>query len=146
MATIATYPGLSVHRDDQGRYFVAHGYRKAEHADPETFRVSPYYTDGGRAQEAYVEKAAEYAEHVKGYVMDILRRENATEPSGEWSAWNVATVLDPAARTPESLFDTGRDTWPRPEWLELAERTIKDIGVSGRYVGGTSGYLYSLAA
>jgi hypothetical protein len=139
----ATYPGLSVHKGDHG-YFVAHGYRKLEHADPETFRITPFYPNAERAGRAYHEKAAEYAEHVKGYILDILRRDNVTEPSGQWSAYDVARILDPAAREPRHMFDTGPETVPAAEWVALAERTIKALDVGGRYVGGTSGHLYSL--
>jgi hypothetical protein len=142
MTSTTTYPGLSVHSGENG-YFIAHGFRKAEHKDPETFRISPYYGDGAAAERAWREKSAEYLEHIPGHVMDILRRDNVTEPGGEWSVYDVARILDPAAPNPESMFDTGRGG-PTPEWVALAERIIGEIKPPARYVGGTSKYLYHL--
>jgi hypothetical protein len=42
------------------------------------------------------------------------------------------------------MFDTGPDTFPRDEYVKLAADTIEDLGISGRYVGGTSSHLYSI--
>lgn len=77
-------------------------------------------------------------------VREILRRDNVTESSGEWSVYDVARELDPEARKPTHLFDTGRGTQPTDEWFEVAQASIDRIGASARYVGGTSRYLYSL--
>lgn len=76
-------------------------------------------------------------------VAAILRTENVTEAGGEWSAFDVGRVLDPDAHTPASMFDTG-GPYPSNEWCAIARAAIDQIGVSGRYVGGTSGHLYHL--
>jgi hypothetical protein len=139
---MTTYPGLSIHKDTEGRYFIAYGFSILEHGEPEPFRCSPFYTTAPGAAAAYEEKAREYRAAVPGQVLDILRRENVTEPSGEWSAFDVARELDPLARTPRDMFDTGAETWPRDEWVALALEVLNSLDVPKRYVGGTSRYLY----
>ncbi len=81
-----------------------------------------------------------YIDHVR----EILRRDNVTEPGGEWSVFDVARELDPKTHKPTHLFDTGPDTQPRAEYVEIARAAVKRIEPSGRYVGGVSKYLYSL--
>ncbi len=77
-------------------------------------------------------------------VREILRRDNVTEPGGDWAVYDVARELDPKTHKPAHLFDTGRDTQPRREYVEIAAGAIERIEPSARYVGGTSKYLYSL--
>jgi hypothetical protein len=78
-------------------------------------------------------------------VATILRRVNPVEPGGDWSVFDVARMLDPAARNPSHMFDTGPDTWPRDEYVDLARELIAEIQPSARFVGGVSQHLYSLA-
>lgn len=142
--SIETFPGLSIQAKGD-LFFVAFGFREGEHADAEIFRITPYYTGMEGAEAALATKTAEYRASTVGVVRDILARDNVTEASGEWSAYDVARVLDPGAREPGHLFDTGLGTQPAPEFVALAEESIRALGVSGRYVGGTSGHLYHIS-
>jgi hypothetical protein len=74
----------------------------------------------------------------------ILRGTNIVEPGGDWSVFDVARILDPAARNPESMHDTGKDTWPGQEYLDAARESIARLQPSGRYVGGLTGHLYGI--
>jgi hypothetical protein len=77
-------------------------------------------------------------------VAAILKRANPVEPGGDWSVFDVARMLDPDARKPSHMFDTGPDTWPRDEYVELARAAIAELKPSARFVGGGSRRLYSL--
>jgi hypothetical protein len=79
-------------------------------------------------------------------VRAILKRDNVTEPSGQWSAWDIARELDPEAHKPRSMFDT-KAPYPREQYISAAMRALTELRVDtggGRYVGGTSGHLHSL--
>lgn len=55
----------------------------------------------------------------------ILRTDNPSDPSGQWSAWALAAALDVDCATIEPVL-------------------VRLCPSGGRYVGGTSGHLYSL--
>lgn len=77
-------------------------------------------------------------------VAQVLRTINPDEPGGDWSAWDVARKLDPFPETfgnPERHHVmVARDSLA--EWVSRVIRAACPNG--GRYVGGTSAYLYSL--
>lgn len=77
-------------------------------------------------------------------VAAILRTENVTEAGGEWSAFSVATMLDPDAHKPRGMFDTG-GPYPSAKWCAIARAAIDRLNPPARYVGGTSNYLYHLS-
>ncbi len=75
---------------------------------------------------------------------EILRRNNVTEPGGEWSTYDLARALDPEARDPRHMHDTGADTRPSDAFYGIARAAIGRIDPPARYVGGTSKYLYHI--
>lgn len=68
------------------------------------------------------------AEHV-ATVRRALRATNPNEPGGDWSVWDLSQV-------------TGL------EWFDIVEalEQLREETRGGRYVGGTSGHLYSIDA
>lgn len=77
-------------------------------------------------------------------VAEILRAENVTEASGEWSVFDVARQLDPNAHKPASMFDTCPPYPSADHFLQAKDAIAELCPEGGRYVGGVSQYLYSL--
>lgn len=77
-------------------------------------------------------------------VRDILRSTNPVEPGGDWSTFDVACILDPDAHTPRSMFDTP-PPYPSDAWCAVAVEAVRRLCPrGGRFVGGTTRYLYHL--
>ena len=81
------------------------------------------------AELAAIVEAVEYDPAHVETVRAALRTINPNEPGGDWSVWdlNQATHL---------------------EWFEIVEalEQLREETGGGRYVGGTSGHLYSIDA
>lgn len=79
-------------------------------------------------------------------VREILQTENPSEPGGEWSAYGVAVELARRAQggRPCDFDAQAREVAP-DHLLGVARAAIGRLCPGGgRYVGGTSGYLYHL--
>lgn len=75
-------------------------------------------------------------------VSAILRTDNPAEPGGEWSTWDLSQRLNgtnPATACAAAMM-TAAD-----QWHALAVESVSRLCPGGgRYVGGTSGHLYSM--
>lgn len=109
------------------------------------FNVWHVFDGGGHGHDAGTGGAVALSNDAE-VVRAALMRRNPASPSGEWAAHDLGRELDPQARAPTGLFDTGPDTAPRELYVLRAHVALRELGMerSGRYVGGTDRYLYSL--
>lgn len=71
---------------------------------------------------------------------EILRRDNPTEPGGEWSTYDLARALSGSW----ALFPSPRWETTREHFCAIARAAIGRIDPPTRFVGGVSDYLYHL--
>jgi hypothetical protein len=113
------------------------GFSSATDDDPAVYKFCR--VDYGKNAELLPKGAYKRDLRLIAAVRAILQRDNPNEPSGEWSRADIQTEL--VARYPGQFPDAYRRDL-MPEMHAVLAELCPD---GGRYVGGTSGYLYTLA-